>query len=100
MYKNIVNGSYSKYDGDVGLHSYYLRYSFIDNGTMSYTRSSDYFEVDYNGKTIIFNRSSCEMVKEQDKFVMKEDSSATCIKDTPSDDLINKVVEEYDKINN
>lgn len=102
--KNIVNGYYLKSD-DEGIYVYYLNYRLFNKGIMSYTRNMDEIknideiEVDYDGKKILYNRSSCEMVKNGNEFELTDESSAKCLSQSPDQNLINKVVKEYDTIN-
>ena len=96
----LLSSSYSKSDGEEFLFSYYIDYSLLGSGVLSYTRNSDEMELDYDGKTIKFHRSACEMVKENDEFIMADDSSANCKRMKPSDEFMNKVVGEYNVINN
>jgi hypothetical protein len=97
---NIFSSWYSKSDGEDYLFSYYLDYSLLGSGVSFYTRSSDEVQLRYDGKTIRFDRSACQMVKENDEFIMADDSSTNCKRIQPSDELVNKVVSEYNVINN
>lgn len=90
---------YIKNTSNGDIYVYFLTYEFFGHGEAKLLPFDTNTEIRYDGNYITYNQLSCKMKRDNDKYKLSSDATDICIDDQPSQENINKLITEYNNIN-